>query len=196
QMNKPIWNTEEHVYKKGFDSAISIVEAFNENFIRSGATKIVNWYDVAGVYPIEPYSEDPAMILARSPWSGYYKVREALWGYAHYGQFTEVGWQYLNGGSGELSGAGTFVTLKSPGNDYSIIIETKDAKVPQEIRFEISGALSQKDLCVWHSNANEQFVRQADLVPKNRSITLTLGPDSIYTLFTTRGQQKGSFSNV
>ena len=196
QMNKPIWNTEEHVYKKGFDSAISIVEAFNENFIRSGATKIVNWYDVAGVYPIEPYSEDPAMILARSPWSGSYEVREALWGYAHYGQFTEAGWHYLNGGSGELSGAGTFVTLKSPGNDYSIIIETKDAKVPQEIRFEISGALSQKDLCVWRSNAKEQFVRQADLAPKNRSITLTLEPDSIYTLSTTRGQQKGSFSNV
>jgi len=102
----------------------------------------------------------------------------------------------LNGGSGELSGAGTFVTLKSPGNDYSIIIETKDAKVPQEIRFEISGALSQKDFCVWRSNAKEQFFRQADLVPKNRSITLTLEPDSIYTLSTTRGQQKGSFSNV
>src|SRR4029078_6685561 len=136
------------------------------------------------------------MILARSPWSGSYEVREALWGYAHYGQFTEAGWHYLNGGSGELWGAGSFVTLKSPRTEHSIIIETKDAKVPQEIRFEISGALSQKDLCVWRSNAKEQFVRQADLVPKNRSITLTLEPDSIYTLSTTRGQQKGSFSNI
>jgi len=27
--------------------AISIVECFNENFIKSGATKIVNWYDIA-----------------------------------------------------------------------------------------------------------------------------------------------------
>ena len=196
RMNKPIWNTEEHVYKKGFDGTISIVEAFNENFIRSGATKIVNWYDVAGVYPIEPYSEDPAMILARTPWSGSYKVREALWGYAHYGQFTEVGWQYLNGGSGELSGGGTFITLKSPGNDYSVIIETKEAKAPQEIRFEVSGGLSQKDLCVWRSNTKEQFVRQADLVPMNGSITLTLEPNSIYSLSTTRGQQKGSFSNI
>jgi hypothetical protein len=25
------------------------------------------------------------MVLARSPWSGNYQVREALWGYAHYG---------------------------------------------------------------------------------------------------------------
>ena len=83
RMNKPIWNTEEHVYLKGFDCEISIVQAFNENFIRSGVTKIVNWYDIAGLYPLEPYSEDPAMLLARSPWSGHYQVREALWGYAH-----------------------------------------------------------------------------------------------------------------
>src|SRR5262249_26456832 len=41
KLNKPIWNTEEHVYKKGFDCEISIVQAFNQNFIRSGATKIV-----------------------------------------------------------------------------------------------------------------------------------------------------------
>ena len=84
------------------------------------------------------------MLLARSPWSGHYQVREALWGYAHYGQFTQVGWQYLNGGCGELAGGGSFVTLKSPGNDYSIIIETKDAKAPQQIRFQIGGGLSAK----------------------------------------------------
>lgn len=196
RMNKPIWNTEEHVYKKGFDSAISIVEAFNENFIRSGATKIVNWYDIAGVYPVEPYSVDPAMILAHSPWSGNYQVREALWGYAHYGQFTQAGWQYLNGGSGELTGGGTFVTLKSPGNDYSIIIETKEAKAPQQMRFEISGGLSGKELCVWHSNAKEQFIRQPGIKPVNGAFTLTLEPDSIYSLSTTTGQQKGSFNNI
>jgi galactosylceramidase len=122
QMGKPIWNTEDHVYKKGFDCAISIVECFNDNFLNSGATKVVNWYDIAGVYPMEPYPEDPATILAQWPWSGHYVVREALWGYAHYGQFCEVGWQYLDGGCGVLAGGGSFVTLKSPGGDYSIIL--------------------------------------------------------------------------
>jgi galactosylceramidase len=196
QMNKPIWNTEEHVYLRGFDCAISIVQAFNENFIRSGVTKIVNWYGIAGVYPMEPYSEDPAMLLARSPWSGHYEVREALWGYAHYGQFTQVGWQYLNGGCGELIGGGTFVTLKSPGNDYSIIIETKDAKAPQQIRFQIGGGLSAKELCVWCSNAKEQFIKKAGIRTLNGSFTITLEPDSIYSLSTTTGQQKGSFANI
>jgi len=196
QMNKPIWNTEEHVYLKGFDCAISIVQAFNENFIRSGVTKIVNWYDIAALYPMEPYSEDPAMLLVRSPWSGSYQVREALWGYAHYGQFTQPGWQYLNGGCGELAGGGGFVTLKSPGADYSIIIETKDAKTQQQIRFQVGGGLSAGKLCVWVSDEKEQFVRQEDIKPEKGVFSLTLQPGSIYSLSTTRGQRKGSFANI
>jgi galactosylceramidase len=194
--NKPIWNTEEHIYLKGFNCAISIVQAFNDNFIHSGATRIVNWYDIAALYPMEPYSEDPAMLLAYWPWSGHYEVREALWGYAHYGQFTEVGWQYLKSGSKELPGGGSAVTLKSPANDYSIIIETKDAKAPQQVQFEISGGLSAKPLCVWRSDAKEQFVRQADIKPVKGAFAITLEPGAIYSLSTTTGQQKGSFESI
>ena len=196
KLDKPIWNTEDHIYKKGFDCLISIVECFNRNFIQSGATKIVNWYDIAGVYPIEPYSEDPAALLAQSPWSGHYQVREALWGYAHYGQFSKVGWQYLNGGSVNLKGGGTLVTLKSPAKDYSIIIETKNAKAPQQIRFQISEGLSLKQLCVWRSNEKEQFVQQAGIKPTKGVFTLTVEPNSVYSLSTTKGQQKGSFANI
>jgi galactosylceramidase len=196
RLDKPIWNTEEHVYKSGFDDEISIVEAFNENFIHAGATKIVNWYGIAGLYPLEPYSETPSMLLARSPWSGEYKVREALWGYAHYGQFSEIGWQYLNGGSGRLDGGGSFVTLKSPSADYSVILQTKGAKAPQVIRFETGSGLSPKVLCVWRSNAQQQFVQQADIQPIHGQFTLTLDPDSIYSLSTTTGQHKGSFDNI
>ncbi len=193
---KPIWNTEDHVYKKGFDCALSIVQCFNQNFLQSGATKIVLWYDIAGVYPLEPYSEDPAMVLARSPWSGHYQIREALWGYAHYGQFTKVGWEYLKGGCSELRGGGSFVTLKSPGGDYSIIIETKGAKAPQQVRFELAGGLAARRLCVWRSDAKEQFVKLAAVSPEKDAFTLTLEPDSIYSLSTTTGQQKGGYAAV
>ena len=82
EMNKPIWNSEEHVYKDGFDCAISIVQAFNNNYITSGVTKIVNWYLVGSVYPMEPYPEQPAAMIANEPWSGHYYTRPALWGYA------------------------------------------------------------------------------------------------------------------
>ncbi|MBW8901934.1 MAG: hypothetical protein JF619_28355, partial [Massilia sp.] len=143
KLGKPIWNTEQHVYKAGFDGLIGVVEAFNENYIRSGVTKIVTWYGIAGVYPMEPYSgEKEAAIRASSPWSGHYAINPSLWGYAHYGQFSEIGWQYLNGGSGDLAGGGTYVTLKSPRSDYSIIAETKDARNTQRVRFTVGRGLS------------------------------------------------------
>ena len=196
EYGKPIWNTEEHVYKKGFDCEISMVQAFNENFLHSGVTKIVSWYLVGSVYPMEPYSFDPAAMIANSPWSGNYFTREVLWGYAHYGQFSKIGWIYLNGACGKLNDGGSFVTLKSPGKDYSVILETKGAKTVQNVTFTVSGGLSTGKLCVWHSDAKEQFVQQAGIKLKNNSFTITLAPDSVYSISTTSGQQKGSFENI
>ncbi len=196
--NKPLWNTEEHIYKSGFDCEISLVQAYNDNFIRSGVTKIVNWYLVAALYPIEPYGVSPSAFIANSPWSGHYEPREVLWGYAHYGQFVKVGWHYLNGGCTTLSGGGSIVTMKAPGagTDYSIIAETKAAKTPQTVTFTLSDGLGTEKLCVWRSNATEQFVKQADITPVNGTFTITLDPMSLYSLSTTTGQQKGSFDNV
>jgi galactosylceramidase len=196
EYGKPIWNTEEHVYKKGFDCEISLVQAFNDNFLRSGVTKIVNWYLVGSVYPMESYSEDPAALIANSPWSGFYRPREVLWGYAHYGQFSKIGWQYLNGACGKLDDGGTFVTLKSPGPDYSIIIETKEAKSVQHLTFNVSGGLSTGQLCVWRSDVQEQFVQQPGIKADHGTFTIALEPNAIYSLSTTTGQQKGSFENI
>lgn len=193
-MGKPIWNTEDHVYLKSFDCAIGIVECFNRNFIRSGATKVVNWYDIAALYPVEPYPEDPAAIVAHEPWSGHYRVREALWGYAHYGQFTAIGWTYLNGGSGELPGGGSYVTLGAPSRgDYSIIVETRGAKAAQTLHLDVGGGLSTSALCVWCSTADAQFVRQADLRLVGGKAALVVEPGAIYSLSTIRGQRKGGF---
>ncbi|MGC9942693.1 MAG: galactosylceramidase [Verrucomicrobiota bacterium] len=195
-LNKPIWNSEEHVYKRGFDCEISLVKAFNDNYINSGVTKIVNWYLVGSVYPMEAYSEEPAAMIANSPWSGAYHIREVLWGYAHYGQFSKVGWQYLNGGCGRLEGGGSFVTLKSPGKDYSVILETKGAETAQIVTFNVSGGLSNGRLCVWRSDATAQFIRLADIQLNHSSFKVALEGNAIYSISTTGGQQKGSFSDI
>lgn len=196
ELGKPIWNSEEHIYKEGFDCEISLVESFNKNFIESGVTKIVNWFLVASTYSIEPFPIEPAIMVAREPWSGNYFTRPVLWGYAHYGQFCQIGWKYLNGACGKLHDGGTYVTMKSPGNDYSIIVETKDAKVNQTISFNVSGGLSLGKLCVWRSNVQEQFVKLADITPVNGKFEITLEPQSIYSISTTTGQQKGSISDI
>jgi galactosylceramidase len=193
---KPIWNTEDHVYRSGFDCLIGIVECFNENHLLHGATKVVLWYDVAGVYPIEPYPEEPAMIVAREPWSGHYTVREALWGYAHYGQFTEIGWTYLHDASTLLDGGGSVVALRSPEGDFSLIAETKDATGPQRLRLRIGDDLSREPVTVWRSDAAEQFVHLGFLHPVDGEIEIGLAPDSVYSLSTTTGQHKGGFDDV
>lgn len=196
-MGKPIWNSEDHVYLPGFDCLISIVHCFNQNYIVSGATKVVNWYDIGATYPLEPYSKEPPMLLAQEPWSGHYSVREALWGYAHYGQFTRVGWRYIDDGCMNLSGGGSMVTMRDPQTaDYSIIAETKGAKKPQTIKVKIAYGLSTDKLCVWYSDSQQQFVRLKDITPKGGSFSITLKPDAVYSLSTTTGQQKGSFSNI
>lgn len=195
-LGKPLWNTEEHVYLKGYECEIRLVQCFNENFIGSGMTKIVNWYLAGSVYPTEPYAEDPAALIAHSPWSGHYYPREVLWGYAHYGQFTAPGWTYLTGACGRLAHGGTYVTLKSPGDDFSVIVETKDAKAPQTLTLAIGPGLSHHALCVWRSDAHAQFIPLLSLVPAGGSVTLTLEPDAIYSLSTTTGQRKGSFADV
>jgi galactosylceramidase len=195
-LHKPLWNSEEHIYLEGYNCEVSIVQAFNENYIRNGVTKITNWYLEGSVYDTEPYPVTPTALVANTPWSGNYYVREALWAYAHYGQFSKIGWTYLKGGCADLAGGGSYVTLKSPGADYSIIAETKDAKAPQTVTFSVKGGLSSAPLCVWRSNSTEQFIRLSDITPVNGAFSLTLDPGSIYSLSTTRGQQKGSFTDV
>ncbi|KGF78324.1 galactosylceramidase [Massilia sp. JS1662] len=196
-MGKPIWNTEQHVYVAGFDGALGIVQAFNRNWIDSGVTKIVNWYGIAGLYTLEPYSGvKEAAIRANWPWSGHYEINPQLWAYAHYGQFTAAGWTYIPQGSGRLADGGSYVTLKSPGPDYSVIVETRGAKAPQSVRLAVGAGLSTEDVAVWRSDAREQFVHVADLHPEGGAVTLTVDPDAMYSLTTTRGQQKGGFAGV
>jgi len=194
RLGKPIWNTEEHVYKKGFDCELSLVQAFNQNFISNDVTKVVCWYLVSSLYPIEPYNNVTVMV-ADSPWSGHYVVNPALWAYAHYGQFCQVGWNYLNGGCTNLAGGGSLVTLDS-GSNFSIIAETKGAKEKQKVRINLTGGLSPRKLCVWRSNEKEQFVHLEDIVPMKGDFSITLDSDSIYSISTLTGQQKGGFESV
>lgn len=196
-MDKPIWNTEQHVYKPGYDGLISIVQAFNDNYVNNGVTKVVNWYGIAGVYTMEPFPGDKqAAVRASWPWSGHYSINPSLWGYAHYGQFSEVGWTYLNGGSGTLARGGTFVTLMSPAKDYSVILETKDAREAQTVTLSAGGGLARGDLAVWCSTEREHFIRRPDLAAKDGRFTLTMAPASVCSLTTTRGQRKGGFAGV
>jgi len=191
-IGKPIWDTEEHVYEHGFQCALDIVGAFNFNYVNSKITKTIYWYLITAFYSNEPFYDD-TMAVASTPWSGNYTINPALWGYAHVGQFTKVGWKYLDGASGNLSGGGNYVTMMAPsGGDYSVIAQTSGAKAAQNITFNVTGGLSTGTVTVWRSNATAQFQKQPDVTPVNGSFTVSLDANSIYSISTTTGQQKGA----
>jgi hypothetical protein len=139
---------------------------------------------------------------AGSPWSGAYRVGRNLWANAHYAQFTQPGWHYLNSSaSGYLGGDranGSYVSLKSTNNsDYSTIYETSGTSAAQTVNVSVSGGLSTGAVHVWStdmgsSNPADWFVRQPDIAPSAGSYSLTLQPNRIYTVTTTTGQGKGT----
>ena len=174
-------------------------------------TSTIAWNLVASYYDELPYGGD-GLMHASQPWSGWYEVGSVLWVTAHTTQFTQPGWFYLGHGSGvgSLSSGGTFVSLTDGRGNLTIVIETMTDTVgrcvydgapigpisTQEVTLRLTDEFAQlKVLYVFHTSldpANESyFIEEGPIAPVNQSITLTILPNSLYTISTLRGR-KGS----
>ena len=201
KINKPVWSGESHFYGDSWYSAASWARSYR-SYVAGGITKVINWSLISSYhdYLVVPRS---GIMLANTPWSGYYEVLASIWALAHINQFAQPGWKYLDSGckiwgrEGSLYEGLSMVTLKSPEtNDYSIVIETMDAKEPQTLHIKLSEGLSTRDLSVFQSVfQTEEFIRKADIKVKYSEFDITVQPNSIYSLTTTRGQSKGLFVN-
>jgi hypothetical protein len=198
-LGKPLWDSEGH-----FDEKLpfnQMARNINRNYAGGKVTASIYWPVVSAIYDNLPY-DNIGLIKCNQPWSGNYGVTPSVWAMAHTAQFTQPGWRYLDGASGffneDATGAhGSFVTLKSPENkDYSVIIETVQAKAPQTVRFSVTG-FPKAALHLWStdftsSNSSEWFVKQPDIVTAEGQFSLTIQPGYVYTLTTTTGQTKGA----
>jgi O-glycosyl hydrolase len=200
-LGKPVW-AGEHGSQHWDNGAPQLARAINRDYIDAKITAILNWNLVGSVYSTLPDWGD-SLMEADSPWSGSYYVAKSIWVMAHTGQFTQPGWQYLDGAVGYLGGArnnGSYVTLKSPnGRDYSSIIETTRATAAQTFTATVTGGLSTGTVHVWATNLNSSnsanwFVHTTDVTPSGGTFTLTLQPGFVYSLTTTTGQGKGATS--
>lgn len=101
--------------------------------------------------------------------------------------------RYLDSASGYLPEKGSYVSLRSPDvRDWSVVLETIDAKEPQEVIFRLAGGLSANDLHVRETNNSRTFEHVADVKVSDGSFAYTFDPDSLYSLTTTTGQGKGT----
>lgn len=194
QLGKTLWASEDHAgWQPGWPGACALAKQYNRNYLDGRMTKTIICYLIASYYDTLSYP-NCASIRANTPWSGHYDVWPVHWAIAHTTQFAQPGWKYLDAGCGTLKDGGSYVTLRSPEEkgDYSIIIETGDAKTPQELAFQTTGGLSVGSLHVFRSNAESQFEQIDDIIPRDGGFAIVLQPSSIYSLTTTTGQKKGT----
>jgi len=196
---KPLWDGEAHAYGGDWYAAADVARYDNRAYILGRITKLIYWSVITAYYDFLPAPKSGIM-AANTPWSGHYEVQPPLWMIAHTTQFAAPGWKYLDSACryfNDISGlnkAGfSVVALKSNlTNDYSLIIETMDMKEPHRVHFKISGGLSRNDLAVWRSVFKKEFFeRQNDMAVTNGEFDFEVIPNAVYSLTTTRGQQKG-----
>jgi hypothetical protein len=199
-LGKPLWSSEDQP-NSGAGPILSrewpiggriLARLFNLNYLEGGFTKTEIWSPVTSYYDILA-APNSGLMYANTPWSGNYNVQGAIWATAHTTQFAQPGWKYLDSSSGRTPEQGSYVTLKSPnGKDWSIVLETIDAKQSQQVTFDIKGGLSQNTVHVWETNGQKMFEHVADVTPQHNKFQYKFDSDSLYSLTTTTGQGKGA----
>ncbi|MGO9897449.1 MAG: family 16 glycoside hydrolase [Bryobacteraceae bacterium] len=200
----PIWDGEVHAYGGDWYGAAHHARQ-NRAYPVGQITSLVSWSLITSYQDFLPAPKSGPM-RAASPWSGHYEVQPPIWILAHFTQFAQPGWRYLDSAckyfaneSEEVPKEGFSVTaLRSPDtDDYTILIETMDAKEPQTATFRVTGGLSTRELAAWRSRFEQDlFLRLDDIRLANDRFSIRLEPNSMYSLTTTRGQRKGGFETV
>ncbi len=198
---KHLWSSEDGYWDlKNPFAFLYRVPRCNLNFIERHLTKTEFWSPVTSYYDCLP-APNSGVIKANTPWSGAFEIEPATWYVAHTTQFAQPGWFYIRGANIKLPKGGSLVSLTSPDRkDISIIIETVDAKVVQVVQKVIIKPedINISSLHVWRTNYYQEmalFVQDNDLKAKNGEFTILVKPNTIYSLTTTTGQQKGSASS-
>ena len=197
---KPLWSSEDQPNGGGGpfvsrDWAIGgriLAHLYNQNYLEGSLTATEIWSPITSYYD-NLAAPNSGLMYANTPWSGHYDVQGTIWVTAHTTQFTQPGWQYLDSASGDLPEKGTYVSLRSPDRkNWSVVLETIDAKHPQTVSFRMTGGLAATEVHIWETNQSRTLEHVADAKPANGAFAYTFDPDSLYSLTTTTGQGKGT----
>jgi O-glycosyl hydrolase len=200
QTGKPLWSSEDQPNGGGGPFLARdwplggriLAHLYNRNYLEGSFTSTEIWSPITSYYD-NLAAPNSGLMYANTPWSGHYVVQGTIWATAHTTQFAQPGWQYLDSASGSLPGKGTFVALRSPdAKDWSVVLETIDAKAPQKVVFRLAGGLNAREVHVWETNNSRTFEHVADIKVANDSFAYSFDPDSLYSLTTTTGQGKGT----
>ena len=197
---KPLWSSEDQPNSGGGpfvnrDWAVGgriLARLYNQNYLEGSLTATEIWSPITSYYD-NLAAPNSGLMYANTPWSGFYNVQGTIWSTAHTTQFAQPGWQYLDSSSGYLLEKGSFVALRSTDKkNWSVVLETIDAKHPQTVSFKLAGGLAATEVHIWETNSTHIFEQVASVKPTHGSFTYSFEPESLYSLTTTTGQGKGS----
>lgn len=193
RIGKPVWSGESHIKGGDWYAAADAARINNRAYPLARITRIIYWSLITS-YPDYLMAPASGIMKANTPWSGHYELQPPLWMAAHVNQFAHPGWRYLDDACQVFRSKGWSVVALTDTltHDYTLIVETMHAREPQTVHFRITGGLSDKPLHLWSSVFKQHlFSRQPDVVPEEGVFTLTVPPNSIYSLSTAGGQHKG-----
>jgi galactosylceramidase len=145
---------------------------------------------VESAYTSTPFTYK-SMLVANTPWTGHYDVLPGLWTIAHFTQFSEIGWKYIDSGN-HVDDRGGYMMLKDPSSSNWSLIVLNTSATAKDYTFNLSGGLSTGTIHPWKTTESAQFIQQSNITPSGGSFTVTIDPFSIYSFTTTTGQQKGT----
>ena len=202
-----LWQSEAHDGNWGQ----TLVTSYNN----AGITAQIDWCLIWSAYYPEFVDGGSALFWAFEPWSGHYVLdtmpggKSPIWKGAHFTQFTQPGWRYVDGANGNFSGGGAYLALASDaqGSEFSLMLQTHSnatcllhaASPSQTVDVDVVGAWCTAGcrLSMWWTNATVDFIRMPDVVlpplvdGKTRTLRLTLAAASTYTLSTVLSARKG-----
>ena len=198
--NISLWASEDWSMLDGsWKNAHVLAGILNKMYIRDRITAMQIWDPVDGYYDNTGEWKSTGLMQADQPWSGFYDVWPAIWATAHFTQFTEVGWRYIDSGCGyfDTPSGSNYTSLYNPRtHDFSTIIYTDTNEVHTKLTLNLEGMLSKPEVYIWMSNQEQQFQMIHKVQVKNNAVVLEVEPGSIYTISSTTGQQKGTFTDA
>jgi galactosylceramidase len=191
----PLWNGEDLAPFRG-DWLTGPLDMANR-IIRTYAVGRMTLYEmhpaIEAGYPNTPFNFKSIM-TAQEPWSGHYTVESGLWTTAHFTQFTQPGWRYVDSAT-TSDGRGGTLTVKDPASANWSMVLLNTGATPRTFTVSLSNGIAASTLRHWRSTATAAFVQQTDVTVAGGSFSVTLPPYAISSLTTTSGQQKGSPAN-
>lgn len=188
-----LWASEDwSMHDPSWPNARILAGILNKMYIRDRITAMQIWCPIDSYYDNTGEWHSTGLMQADQPWSGHYEVSPAIWAAAHFTQFIEPGWQYLDGACAyfDQPDGGNYTALVNPEKtDFSLLVYTDS--LGRSIEIDLPPAMAEKTVYIWRSTREEQFVQTQEIIPQNNRIRLDLLPEAIYSITTTTGQKKG-----